>query len=680
MYETATYTTFCSRCASVDLLRAMKNREQIRHHDSYEALEDAAFRGCRLCSVFRQVLIVEQSRKCRQTVLRAVAALQQASGPALWVSVSNGGGTLIWRDEFGAIKNGRYRRPTFSVYRTSAYVEWPGDPPLDRRLVKAWPNLELCKTWIDSCATVHKDCDPLSNRRLPTRIIDISSDSASFQLKLVETAGACGQYITLSHCWGTGRRFMTTTNNYLAHLDAIRYEDLPLTFQHAVKITAMLGFRYLWIDSICIIQGDKDDWQRECAQMAQTYECSTVTIAGPASSSAEGGLIHVRPVRPSCEVPIYDASGDTTGTLAVALDQDLTPFVLERNSPLAERAWVLQERLLSPRVLYFGSRQLYLECNTSTRFEAYHNGSRDVHLSHERTHVTTESALQIIPKGIFGMLQRNTLQYEPYYWWKVIVGTYAHCKLTNGRDKLPALSGIARKFSTLTEDDYLAGLWRNDVRLGLLWQSELQRPAGRERRSLQPARNVAPSWSWASSDYKVYHDLEVQDCGGLYGPLPFGYLDHPFVVVTAGVTRDSADKFGEVTSGSIVVRAPLKMSVIQRNGEEYRGRRDLPIFLCRSATDDTPVAEFVPDEPSWLDHVAGHRSEIHALFVQSSLFFRFIALALVLVTDSSDERSFRRIGRLNQPSDHPIQPRGFDLLDNDGDWFHNAPIQTVRLV
>ena len=673
-------SNLCEKCVNVDLLKAKEKQELIQHHDNYVALESAALAGCGLCFVLWQVLTTEQSRKCKQSAEEAKAALLLGNGPALWISVSDTGGHLTWKDEQGVVKNGRFRNPTFCLYRGSGFVHWPGDPLLRRRLVSEYPDLALGKEWITSCASLHRGCAPLANRELPTRLIDVGTGTANHTLKLVETSGASGQYITLSHCWGKSRYTVTTRANYAAHLRSLTYEELPLTFQDAVKITAMLGFQYLWIDSLCIIQGDKDDWQQQGARMAQIYQNSALTIAGPASASAYDGLIHRRPMRPSCQLPIRDSSKSIVGTIVIGLDQDVTPHEAESNSPLAERAWVLQERLLSPRILYFGSKQLYFECNASARFEAFHNGSSNVDLSHEKDHDTNTNGNRLVAKAIFDLLQQRAVQYSPSYWWKIIVETYASCKLTEGQDKLPALSGIAKRFSQLTNDEYLAGLWRSDTRFGLLWHADFQSPTGGQPRSLRPAKYAAPSWSWASSNYAVSFNPEIEDCGGIYGPHPAGYLGHPFEVVAASVTSDSADEYGEVTSGTLVLQAPLKRSVIQRNGPEYRNRQDLSCFLCRSSQDETPIAQFLPDSGDWLTADAGYRQEVYCLFVASSKFFRFLALALELVRLSGGEKVFRRIGKLIQPSDHPIQPRGFDLLDNTGNWFSAALVEQVIIV
>jgi hypothetical protein len=92
--------------------------------------------------------------------------------------------------------------------------------------------------------------------------------------------------MTLSHCWGPAQLITTTANTIEQKKAGIPLEDLPQTFKDAVALTRNLGIRYLWIDSLCIKQLDKDDWEREASKMGSVYLHSYLNIA--ATSSAEG--------------------------------------------------------------------------------------------------------------------------------------------------------------------------------------------------------------------------------------------------------------------------------------------------------------------------------------------------------------------------------------------------------
>jgi hypothetical protein len=105
-------------------------------------------------------------------------------------------------------------------------------------------------------------------------------------LQLCEGQNEIAQYATLSHCWGFHQPLRTTKATLDLHLQKIRFSDLAKTFQDAAVTCRRLGIRYLWIDSLCIVQGDEEDWQIQSAQMASIYKGSTLTIA--ASSAHDG--------------------------------------------------------------------------------------------------------------------------------------------------------------------------------------------------------------------------------------------------------------------------------------------------------------------------------------------------------------------------------------------------------
>lgn len=126
---------------------------------------------------------------------------------------------------------------------------------------------------------------------LPTRVLDLeaskSSDPGDLEsdLRLMETAGQCGRYATLSYSWGGYKDSRTLRINYEDRKKGITYNSLPPVFQQAVKVTRGMGIRYLWIDALCIIQEDAEDWCREAALMSDVYWMSAVRLAVTDSKS-----------------------------------------------------------------------------------------------------------------------------------------------------------------------------------------------------------------------------------------------------------------------------------------------------------------------------------------------------------------------------------------------------------
>lgn len=201
---------------------------------------------------------------------------------------------------------------------------------------------------------------------LPTRLVDVGRDDTG-PIRLVETRQTgqeppvTGRYIALSHRWGElGReqRFCTYKDN-MAHRKArIEYDLLPRSFQDAVRVTRAMGVRYLWIDSLCIVQEDPVEWAAESGWMEDVFSNAYCTIAASSASSSLVGFLGPR--RPRDAIRLSTPGGPPLH-LAEAVD-DFRADV--ENSELSSRGWVLQERALSRRTIYFTSTQVYWECGT----------------------------------------------------------------------------------------------------------------------------------------------------------------------------------------------------------------------------------------------------------------------------------------------------------------------------
>ncbi|EHK23417.1 uncharacterized protein TRIVIDRAFT_131204, partial [Trichoderma virens Gv29-8] len=97
--------------------------------------------------------------------------------------------------------------------------------------------------------------------------------------KLRETAGEQGIYTTLSYCWGQYDKCRSLKANLYAHKHNIVFNELPSVFQQAITFTRALQIRYLWIDALCIVQDDSDDFTREIAIMDDIYKGGFCRIA-----------------------------------------------------------------------------------------------------------------------------------------------------------------------------------------------------------------------------------------------------------------------------------------------------------------------------------------------------------------------------------------------------------------
>jgi hypothetical protein len=248
--------------------------------------------------------------------------------------------------------------------------------------------LTVIQYWLSDCDLNH-DCITEDKILMPTRLLELGTLGDNNVISLVEPRheGIAGKYMTLSHCWGESKTIETRKNNIHQRKRGIEWAELPKTFQHAIAITRGLGIKYLWIDSLCIIQNDSADWERESRNMSTVYANSYLNIAATRSLDSNGGLFSPRwmeamevPDVFSCplnEVKIECTSpGQAFEVYArfphVRAHEDFfQDFTSGRHvrSPLLTRAWVFQELYLCPRTVHFHSSELIWECRNSLRCE-----------------------------------------------------------------------------------------------------------------------------------------------------------------------------------------------------------------------------------------------------------------------------------------------------------------------
>jgi len=361
--------------------------------------------------------------------------------------------------------------------------------------------MDKIRGWIDECDDSHEDCNLKEPQTLPTRVLDVGSAS-NLQVRLYETGRQIERYVCLSHCWGRLQPLTTTKETIEARKQGINWDALPPTFQDAVTMTRNLGIRYLWIDSLCIIQGDHDDWQRESAKMHTVYQGAYLTLAASWGSGPRSGLF--RNVPPEYRLQDWDLDGQHIRT------RRKIPHVNSgRDHPLMRRGWVFQERLLSRRVLHFTATELAWECMADNDCEC---GNFE--------QVLGVGDYELAPKGRYRPTTGKGPLWLALVWWKVVMD-YSRTQLTLEKDIFPALSGVAELqrvardlvHSGGSEDDarYYAGLWSDSLTYDLLWHVPktwgLPVLEWNYDRTTRPSKWRAPSWSWASVKSPVKYDL-----------------------------------------------------------------------------------------------------------------------------------------------------------------------------
>jgi hypothetical protein len=238
-------------------------------------------------------------------------------------------------------------------------------------------NLRLAKKWYDKCQAEHRTCalHTTSKTNLPTRLLDLEVAGLEQHLALclpgsiTNEGSPTYEYATLSHRWGDEQPLTTTTNNLEQHLICIHFSMLPKTFQDAVIFTRKMGIRYLWIDSLCIIQDSLKDKEHEIPKMVEIYSNAVFNIAaGSAENSDEGlfskritGLVQPTSLKLAFRLPNGESCTART-TLSLLLGENRKSKFKPRENTLEKRGWIFQERTFSKRLFSFDSQLLWFEC------------------------------------------------------------------------------------------------------------------------------------------------------------------------------------------------------------------------------------------------------------------------------------------------------------------------------
>jgi heterokaryon incompatibility protein (HET) len=390
---------------------------------------------------------------------------------------------------------------------------------------------ETAKGWLRNCLESHSLCrnkvEPENSDKyfMPKRLLRLREN----KVHLVEWDSKYGSssYATLSHCWGKNPNFITLTASNLQKFEKeIPIPELPKTFRDAVQITRSLGIDLLWIDSLTILQsgpGSNEDWLQHIHEMTLIYKNCTINISADHASGPTEGCYSPENAM-ALRYPFIDDAPIDENMVCIAHSREAQiPSKSILPLPLSGRAWVVQERLLSPRVLHFGAAQMFWECNelewaTESFPEGYPN------------YLFSPPDYGPPPFSIEIPTSRDTIKSNSSITlWHRVVERYSTCALTRSEDKLSALAGVARYIGEQINDNYFAGCFELSMLQSLLWQPESG--TGVKRMS-DPYR--APSWSWASVDGIVKFiykrswrysaeikavEVDLKDPQNVYGPI-----------------------------------------------------------------------------------------------------------------------------------------------------------------
>jgi hypothetical protein len=444
-----------------------------------------------------------------------------------------------------------------AYFQLRVYVELqtPEHPLGGSRKVYANPvaaeGLARLKDWFGRCVSDHAECALGANPGQPllsfvsTRLIEITDNSFN-HVHLVSVTSAV-QYVALSYCWGTSKQPGTTQSNLPSRQQQINVSGLPKTLQDAILVTWALGFRYIWIDSLCIVQDDLDDWATESSNMADIYSGACLVIAATRAKDCAEGFLQSR-----SEPLVLDWTLPSKPFAEVTARRTISHDCISLNStifaqPLHERAWAMQERELARRIVHFLPDEVLWRCQKTTCCEC--GISEEPFWTHSKL-----SSLAAFPsRGDCDSPNEHAFSSA----WIRLLMVYTRLGITRPTDALPALSGVARYVEHLHPGQYIAGLWEKDIAIQLAWFL----PA--DMKDARPGLK-GPSFSWISaSQIFMFPTYEKE------------YSSH-CAFLAATQTLATANPYGHVLDCSITLRgrtiqvAQLSVRVSQTRQRETR--------------------------------------------------------------------------------------------------------------
>ncbi|RFN45631.1 hypothetical protein FIE12Z_10133 [Fusarium flagelliforme] len=439
----------------------------------------------------------------------------------------------------------------------------------------------LVNKWAADCVNTHSACrrQSLPGSVLPTRLLDIGSN-ISKQWVVATTEGDApryGKYVALSHRWATDTPKLLHQGGFRAQ-SAYCDRELPQHYQDIISICRAMGIRYLWIDSLCIFQDSDEDFRHEAGIMADIYENAFLTLSicwdySSASLFRETVPQTIPRPPPADHLASRDKCCKESSTILdsrafVKYEDGFRVDVVD--SLINRRGWVLQERFLSPRILYLGNEQIYWECDA---------------------HIASELVLQSLKDwGSRWDSQTNLCMGLGHLSWRSIMIPYSACSLTRQEDKLVAISGLARSLVGRTGQTYFCGIWIEYWIQDLLWYpvTLLTVHDTTQLTELSDSPEV-PSWLWLGSSKRINPGFIPREPDLLYSNLCSFKSNKAFAMaflIDSKLKSPGAntDVFTSFAGASLdIICLPIQISF---NKEEMIEEHPYPItgtFLCRYA-------------------------------------------------------------------------------------------------
>ncbi|KAL7794270.1 heterokaryon incompatibility domain-containing protein [Trichoderma ceciliae] len=442
-------------------------------------------------------------------------------------------------------------------------------------------------SWFRECNDTHANCATGETPEMPDRVLDIAAEDTASGVKLVCTNGKKARYACLSHRWGK-ETSQTTKENIESLCQEVPWDYLSSTYQDSITFMRKFSkwhqdeygeaIRYIWIDSLCIIQNSKRDWLKHSLKMSEIYSNSSITLVESHGLNTEKRLFQESSSKHiSKHVSIQDAEGNDHELNYRHTMYHPTFMIKDDNIPVWKRAWVFQERLLSRRLLIFGPDELSWQCT------GYHKCECGLDELETQTHKLMKEWGDDIHlplhsassrRDMHQILGDNPSHSQLRQAWRLVVEAYSQLEYTYRSDTLYAIAGLAKSFDTrLGGKKYFAGIWYDELKkneerehwepqaettLDLLWRLAYLKDA---QRNDVPEPAVPISWSWAYPECPVTYPFLNDEAVNQYSLVASigGAVNVPRLPDDRGGPRGWVvdDMYTEVPPSAIIIAGPL---------------------------------------------------------------------------------------------------------------------------
>lgn len=345
-----------------------QERPKFGLHSNFRELKRCANGGCALCRRFRQALLLECFSKETISELRGSDSQVFTTMPRC----ENYGDPDPRYDASFYVEVDIPDRSKFSnkITLRGGYFgarQLNLSPRPDSQ-----PVFAIAEKWVLNCLDNHFCCTTLmrlddSGRFNPTRLLDLGTRNTS-EPRHIEPPEWPIPYCALSYCWGPEPEpeiqsdFITLKNNITKRMQGIPLHLFPQTLQDAMKVVRVLRIRYMWMDALCIIQHDDEDFGQEPAKMHKIYGNAIMTLCLPSSLSLREGFLHHR------DAESFSAGSCKLSGSQLVITRKSLRDIRNKTSPMSH-CWAFQEELLSPRILYWHNQGLYWSCGKEMHSE-----------------------------------------------------------------------------------------------------------------------------------------------------------------------------------------------------------------------------------------------------------------------------------------------------------------------